>query len=50
MIDCAECIPEIIRLKAQFAVLKIGMLRYQRLIEVFYGKREPEFSINSKEW
>lgn len=43
MLDCAEHIPEHIRGKAQFAILKVAMIKINNLIAVCYDRKKPEF-------
>ena len=38
MIDFSESIPEDVRLKVQFAVVKVGIQRLNRLEAALYGK------------
>lgn len=50
MLEGAEFIPENIRLKTQFSILKMALVRLQCLIDTFYGKRKPEFKTTEEEW
>lgn len=38
------------RYKAQFSILKVGLIKCNTLIDIFYGKKQPYFKIDSEEW
>lgn len=46
MIDFAETIPEEVRLKVQFAVVKVCIQRLNRLENALYGKNKPDFKVD----
>lgn len=50
MIDFAETIPEEVRLKVQFSVVKVCIQRLNRLQNALYGKTKPDFKVDLEEW
>ncbi len=38
------------RYRAQFAVLKVGLIKTNTLLDIFYGIREPSYNIDPEEW
>lgn len=50
MLDCTDYIPEEIRSKAQFAILKVAMIKINYLVDVCYGKRKLEGDYDEEEF
>lgn len=45
LLECPEIYSEELRYKAQFSILKVGLIKCNTLIDIFYGKKEPYFKI-----
>ena len=50
MLDSPEFISEELRTIVRFSILKVAAFKANRLIDVLYGKKEPDFKISVQEW
>jgi hypothetical protein len=50
MLNSPESISEKVRYTVSFSILKVAMMKVNNLIDVMYGKREPDFKVAAIEW
>lgn len=46
MLEGAQFIPEDIRLKTQFALMKVALMRVNKLLDFFFGRNKPDFEVD----
>ncbi len=50
MLDSPTIITEEIRSLVNFSILKVAVFKANNFIDILYGKKEPNFKINPKDW